>query len=72
MSSVIQQFLQATSGEKASILKDDGNIDLLVAAIIDDLQDTEGSERYKVVVLVSVLEENIVTLLSKPERFVPG
>jgi hypothetical protein len=66
--SVIQQFLQATAGERESILKDDNNIDLLVTSILEDLQDPDISESYKVVILVSVLEVNSTILLSKSER----
>lgn len=68
MSSVTQQFLQASGDERASILRDDANLDLLVSAILDDLQDPDCPESYKVVILVSVLEENVLSLLSNAER----
>lgn len=67
--SVIQQFLQASVGEKESILRDDSNIDLLVTSIIEDLQDPDCPESLKVVILVSVLEANATVLLSKSERY---
>lgn len=69
MSAIIHQFQQATGNERASILKDDSNVELLVQAVIEELQ-ADSSESYKLVILLSVLEENAAILLHKADRSV--